>query len=78
MKIESSIFGTTTYTGTAAEFVAKGVKINGEAVDAVGLSILKKYGVVRTAGVAAKAASTRGRAAVIFSMASSGNFEIGM
>lgn len=78
MKINSSIFGTTTYTGTAAEFVASGVKINGEALDAVGLSILKKYGVVHSAGVATKGASTRGRAAVIFTMASKHGFEIGM
>jgi hypothetical protein len=77
MKIESSVFGTTTYTGTASEFVAKGLKLNSQPIDAVGLSIMHKYGVVQDAGFAEKDAKTRGRAPMRYRLSSKSGFEIG-
>ncbi len=49
------------FTGTAAEIVSKGVKINGVEVDAVAMSILAKYGLVKTVGEEVKSEHKRGR-----------------
>lgn len=54
-------FNQSAYTGTASEFVSKGVKINGVEVDAVALSILAKYNLVKTVGEEAKPSGKRGR-----------------
>lgn len=68
----------TSFTGTANELQQKGVKINGQAVDAVTLSILHKYNIVETVGFKEKAAKTRGRAPAIFSLKSSDNFKVSL
>ena len=49
------------YQGTAAEMVAKGLKINGVPVDAITLGALAKVGLVKTIGEAAKVEGKRGR-----------------
>ncbi len=54
-------FNQSAYTGTASEIVNKGLKINGVAVDAVALSILAKYNLVKTVGEEGKSTGKRGR-----------------
>lgn len=58
---------TTQYiSGTASEIVQSKVKISGKEVDAVGLSVMAKYGVIEVQGVSNKEPNKRGRAGVIY------------
>ncbi len=52
------------FTGTAKEFTAKAVKINGQVVDQVGLCILARYGAVKVVGLGTKPA--RGKTPAVF------------
>lgn len=52
------------FTGTAKDFISKGVKINGQIVDQVGLCILSRYGAVKVVGKGDKPA--RGKTPAIF------------
>lgn len=52
--------------GTAAELVNRGIIINGATVDAVGFSVLAKYGIVQTIGKAPKIDGKRGKQGNIY------------
>ncbi len=59
------------FSGTAAEFAEKNVRINGVVVDSVGLSNMAKYGFVKITGKAQKEPNKRGRAGSIYCVESS-------
>lgn len=52
--------------GTASELVNRGIIINGAQVDAVGFSVLAKYGIVQTIGKAPKIEGKRGKQGNIY------------
>ena len=52
--------------GTATELVNRGIIINGATVDAVGFSVLAKYGIVQTVGKAPKVEGKRGKQGNIY------------
>lgn len=52
--------------GTATELVNRGIIINGVRVDAVGFSVLAKYGIVQTIGKAPKVEGKRGKQGNIY------------
>ena len=64
------------FRGTAAEMVAKGLKINGVAVDAITLGALAKVGLVKTIGEAAKVEGKRGRPGKILAFVPGVDFKI--
>lgn len=56
------------YEGTVSELVAKGVTINGQAVDQVMLSVLGRLKIAKEIGSAEKVAGKRGKVAKIFKL----------
>lgn len=52
--------------GTATQLVSRGIIINGAKVDAVGFSVLAKYGIVQTMGKAPKVDGKRGKQGNIY------------
>lgn len=52
--------------GTASDLVHKGVHINGQKVDTVGISVLAKYGIIETVGKAEKVQGKRGKVGNIY------------
>lgn len=54
------------FKGTAKDFEAAGIELNGLPVDSVALSVLAKFKVVRVVGKADKAADQRGKASAIY------------
>lgn len=52
--------------GTASELISRGVIINGAKVDAVGFSVLAKYGMVQIVGKAPKVEGKRGKQGSIY------------
>ena len=69
-------FTSATFIGTALDLVNRKVKINNIAVDAVGLSILHKHGIIKAVGIENKANDKRGRAAKIFELKNSRSFTV--
>lgn len=64
------------FRGTAAEMVAKGLKINGVPVDAITLGALAKVGLVKTIGEAAKVEGKRGRPGKILAFVPGVDFKV--
>ncbi len=64
------------YTGTAKQMQAAGVTVNGSAVDAVGLSIMHRYGVAKVVGKADKGEHVRGRAGAIYHLQGKPGFKV--
>lgn len=56
--------------GTASELINRGIIINGATVDAVGFSVLAKYGIVQTMGKAPKVEGKRGKQGNIYRVTS--------
>lgn len=54
------------FTGSASELIHMGVTVNGKPLDAVGCSILHRYGAIKAVGTEAKPEHRRGRAGVVF------------
>ncbi len=54
------------YEGTSTEFVNAGVQVNGQKIDAVGVSVLAKYGIIEVVGKAEKIEGKRGKVGNIF------------
>ena len=52
--------------GTSTELVQRGIIINGVKVDAVGFSVLAKYGIVQIVGKAPKIEGKRGKQGSIY------------
>lgn len=52
--------------GTASELISRGVIINGAKADAVGFSVLAKYGMVQIVGKAPKVEGKRGKQGSIY------------
>lgn len=64
------------FKGTAQEFMAQGIKVNGAVVDAVALCIMAKYGVAKVVGYAEKPANVRGKAPMIYSIQGKPGFKV--
>lgn len=64
------------FTGTAKQMQSAGVTVNGSAVDAVGLSIMHRYGVAKVVGKADKGANIRGRAGAIYHLQGKPGFKV--
>ncbi len=64
------------FTGTAKQMQAAGVTVNSSAVDAVGLSIMARYGVAKVIGKAEKASNIRGRAGAIYRLQGKPGFKV--
>ena len=60
--------------GTATELVQRGITINGAKVDAVGFSVLAKYGIVQTIGKAPKVEGKRGKQGNIYRVTAQDGF----
>ena len=56
--------------GTAAELVQRGIIINGAKVDAVGFSVLAKYGIVQIVGKAPEIEGKRGKQGAVYKVQS--------
>lgn len=54
--------------GTAAELVSKGISINGKELDAVAISIMAKYGIIKVIGKEEKVQGKRGKVGNIFAI----------
>ena len=52
--------------GTATELIKQGIILNGVKVDAVGFSVLAKYGIVQIVGKAPKIEGKRGKQGSIY------------
>lgn len=65
-----------TFKGTAKQFEAAGVKVNGHHVDAIGLSIMARYGVAKVVGQAEKDPKQRGRAPAIYQVTGKSGFKV--
>lgn len=52
--------------GTATELIQRGIILNGTKVDAVGFSVLAKYGIVQIVGKAPKIEGKRGKQGSIY------------
>lgn len=52
--------------GTATELIAQGIILNDAKVDAVGFSVLAKYGIVQIVGKAPKIEGKRGKQGSIY------------
>ena len=57
--------------GTASEIINAGAYINGQKVDAVGISVLAKYGIIETVGKAEKVQGKRGKVGNIYKIPTS-------
>lgn len=55
-----------TIEGTASELVSVGLVLNGQKVDAVGVSVLAKYGIIETVGKAPKIEGKRGKVGNVY------------
>ncbi|MCZ2397897.1 MAG: hypothetical protein LC100_15315 [Chitinophagales bacterium] len=64
------------FTGTAKQMREAGVTVNGSAVDAVGLSIMHRYGVAKVVGKAEKGKHVRGRAGAIYHLQGKSGFNV--
>lgn len=64
------------FTGTAKQMQASGVTVNGYAVDAVGLSIMHRYGIAKVIGKAEKGEHVRGRAGAIYHLQGKPGFKV--
>lgn len=52
--------------GSASEIVSAGTFVNGQKIDAVGISVLAKYGIIQVVGKAEKVEKKRGKVGNIF------------
>ena len=52
--------------GTATELIQRGIILNGTKVDAVGFSVLAKYGIVQIVGKAPKIKGKRGKQGSVY------------
>jgi hypothetical protein len=52
--------------GTGSELASQGIKIGGVQVDAVGYSVLAKYGIIKVVGKAEKQQGKKGRVGSIY------------
>lgn len=68
------MFEKVTFTGTAKQFVDCGVKINGRAIDAVGVAALGKHGILKVAGFGAK--PMRGKTPIKYTAATCEGFTV--
>jgi len=64
------------FKGTAKQMQAAGVKVNGAAVDAVGLCIMARYGVAKIVGKDDKPSNVKGRAGAIFLLQGKSGFRV--
>ncbi len=64
------------FTGTAKQMQTAGVTVNGSTVDAVGLSIMHRYGVAKVVGKAEKNEHVRGRAGAIYHLQGKPGFKV--
>ncbi len=62
--------------GTTKELLAKGVKINGQPVDAVGMCILARYGAVKVVGKEVKTEKARGKPGTIYALQGKPGFKV--
>lgn len=65
-----------TLQGTAKELYAQGAAINGKPLDSVALSVLAKFGAIKTAGVEAKDPKVKGKAGTIFVLTGKPGFKV--